>query len=83
MLRFANAYILWALVLVPVLIIIFLLVRNWKKRALASLGDKGIISRIMPEVSLSRPTLKFIFFYCRLYFTNHRHCRSAGRQPYR
>jgi len=62
MLRFANAYILWALVLVPVLIIIFLLVRNWKKKALASLGDKGIISRIMPEVSLSRPTLKFIIF---------------------
>ena len=62
MLRFANAYILWALVLVPVLIIIFLLVRNWKKKALASLGDKGVISRIMPEVSLSRPTLKFIFF---------------------
>jgi len=62
MLRFANAYILWALVLVPLLIIIFMLVRRWKKKALASLGDKGVISRIMPQVSSSRPTLKFIFF---------------------
>jgi len=62
MLRFANAYILWALVLVPLLIIIFMLVRRWKKKALASLGDKGVITRIMPAVSYSRPTLKFIFF---------------------
>jgi Ca-activated chloride channel family protein len=62
MLRFANAYILWALVLVPLLIIIFMLVRRWKKKALASLGDKGVITRIMPQVSYSRPTLKFIFF---------------------
>ena len=50
MLRFANAYILWALVLVPLLIIIFMLVRRWKKKALASLGDKGVITRIMPQV---------------------------------
>ena len=62
MLRFANAYILWALVLVPLLIISFMLVRRWKKKALASFGDKGVISRIMPQVSSSRPTLKFIFF---------------------
>ncbi|MFI5157382.1 MAG: VWA domain-containing protein [Sphingobacteriales bacterium] len=62
MLRFANAYILWALVLVPLLIIIFMLVRRWKKKALASLGDKGVIGRIMPQVSSSRPMLKFIFF---------------------
>jgi len=62
MLRFANAYILWALVLVPLLIILFMLVRRWKKKALASFGDKGVISRIMPQVSSSRPTLKFIFF---------------------
>jgi Ca-activated chloride channel family protein len=62
MLRFANAYILWALVLVPLLIIIFMLVRRWKKKALASFGDKGVLTRIMPQVSSSRPTLKFIFF---------------------
>ena len=62
MLRFANAYILWALVLVPLLIILFMLVRRWKKKALASFGDKGVLTRIMPQVSSSRPTLKFIFF---------------------
>ena len=62
MLRFAHTYFLWALLLVPVFVVLFMLVRRWKKKALAALGDRAIIGRIMPEVSFSRPTLKFIFF---------------------
>lgn len=62
MLRFANAYLLWALLLVPLLIIIFLLIRSWKKKALAGFGDKALVSRIMPGVSFSRPILKFVLF---------------------
>ncbi len=62
MLRFANTYILWALVLVPLLVLVFILVRRWKKKALAAFGDKAVISQIMPNVSSSRPTLKFVFF---------------------
>jgi Ca-activated chloride channel family protein len=62
MLRFANTYFLWALLLVPLLIIVFLVVRAWKKKALASFGDKEVIKRIIPEVSFSRPTLKFVLF---------------------
>ncbi len=62
MLRFANAYLLWALLLVPLLIILFLAVRRWKKKSLAAFGDKAVISRIMPDVSLSRPAVKFVFF---------------------
>ena len=62
MLRFAHSNILWALVLVPLLIIIFIVVRSWKKRALATFGDKEVIRQIMPQVSFSRPTLKFVFF---------------------
>lgn len=62
MLRFANAYLLWALLLVPLLIIVFVMIRRWKKKALAAFGDKAVISRIMPDVSFSRPTLKFVIF---------------------
>lgn len=62
MIRFANTYLLWALLLVPLLLIIFIIVRRWKKKALAAFGDKKVISRIMPDVSFSRPTFKFIFF---------------------
>jgi Ca-activated chloride channel family protein len=62
MLRFAHTHLLWALLLVPLLIVVFMIVRRWKKKALAAFGDRAIIGRIMPEVSFSRPTLKFIFF---------------------
>ncbi|MGI4749249.1 MAG: VWA domain-containing protein [Janthinobacterium lividum] len=62
MLRFANAYLLWALLLVPLLVILFIVIRRWKKKALAAFGDKAVISRIMPDVSHSRPTLKFVLF---------------------
>jgi Ca-activated chloride channel family protein len=62
MLRFAHIEFLWGLLAVPLLITWFVLVRRWKRRALAALGDKAVVKRIIPEVSFSRPNLKFIFF---------------------
>src|ERR1700761_1404460 len=62
MLRFGHSLFLYALVLVPVLILLFLFVRRWKRKALAALGDRPVISRIIPDVSFKRPTLKFILF---------------------
>lgn len=59
MLRFAHTGYLWALVLVPLLTILFLGVRRWKRKALAALGDKQVVSRIISEVSFSRPLVKF------------------------
>ncbi len=62
MLRFANVEFLWALVLVPLIVFFFLYTRAWKKKALASFGDKAIVNQIMPDVSLSRPSFKFVLF---------------------
>jgi len=62
MLRFAHINFLWGLLAVPLLIILFLAVRRWKRKALARLGDKEVIKNIIPDVSFSRPTLKFILF---------------------
>ena len=62
MLRFGNPHLLWALLLVPLLVIIFIWVGSWKKKALAAFGDRSIIGKIIPNVSFSRPTLKFVFF---------------------
>jgi len=62
MLRFAHIELLWGLVFVPLLILLFLLVRRWKRKALAALGDKEVVLRMMPEVSFSRPVIKFAFF---------------------
>lgn len=60
MLRFAHIYFLWGLALVPVLILLFLRTDRWKRRALASLGDEHVVKRMIPEVSFSRPRLKFV-----------------------
>jgi len=62
MLRFAHIEYLWGLVIIPVFIIAFLAVSVWKKKAISSLGDKKVVMMMMPQVSLSRPWIKFIFF---------------------
>ncbi len=62
MLRFANIELLWGLALIPFLILLFLYVNKWKKKALTSLGDRSIVQQIMPDVSLQSPWIKFILF---------------------
>lgn len=62
MLRFAHIEFLWGLAAIPLLLLLFLWVIRWKKKAIANLGDLDIVKRMMPEVSHSRPLLKFIFF---------------------
>lgn len=61
MLRFSHIELLWLLATIPLLIFIFWRVKRWKNKALASFGDKHVVDKLMPEVSFSRPTLKFIF----------------------
>ncbi len=62
MIRFAHTEYLWALLAVPAAILLFVLVARWKSRALASLGDRQVVNLMIPQVSFSRPLLKFIFF---------------------
>ncbi len=62
MLRFAHIEFLWGLAAIPVLVLLFIAVSRWKKRAVASLGDKTVVGAMMPQVSFSRPWLKFILF---------------------
>ncbi len=62
MLRFAHIEFLWGLIIIPVFILLFIIVSRWKKKAIAGLGDKSVVSMMMPQVSFSRPWLKFILF---------------------
>ena len=62
MLRFAHIDILWGLWAIPVFLLLFFVISRWKKKAIASLGDKNVVKLMMPQVSFSRPWLKFIFF---------------------
>jgi Ca-activated chloride channel family protein len=62
MLRFAHTIYLWGLLLIPIFLLLYVLVTRWKKKALASLGDRAVVDNMMPQVSFSRPWVKFILF---------------------
>jgi Ca-activated chloride channel family protein len=62
MLRFEHISFLWALAAVPVMVIVFVWLLRWKRKALLSLGNRATVLKMIPEVSFSRPVLKFIFF---------------------
>jgi Ca-activated chloride channel family protein len=62
MYQLENKYYLYALGLIPVFIIIYLLVGVWRKKALKSFGDLNVISRLFPDVSKAKRNAKFILF---------------------
>ena len=62
MLRFEYIEFLWALALIPVMVLVFIVVKRWKRKALKSLGDQRTVTTIIPEVSFGRPVIKFIVF---------------------
>lgn len=62
MLRFGHIEFLWGLIIIPVFILLFIMISRWKKKAVASLGDKNVVNIMIPQVSFSRPWVKFILF---------------------
>jgi len=60
MFRLANPEYVYALFLIPALVAFFWYSRIQRKKALAQFGQKEILSFLMPNVSHSRPILKFI-----------------------
>ncbi len=59
MFRIANPEYLYALLVIPALIAFFWYYRIQRKTALALFGQKDILAVLMPNVSASRPILKF------------------------
>lgn len=59
MFRFENTEYLYALILIPVLIIWFVMVLKFRKNALAEFGDLKLLENLMPDVSISRYKWKF------------------------
>ena len=58
--RFENTEYLLGLLMIPVFILLFVLYRLWRKKALRRFGEMPVIQRLMPDVSDGRPVLKFI-----------------------
>jgi len=61
--RFEHTIFLWALLaVIPLLLLVFLFIQNWKKRKLKQFGDSQIINRLMPNVAKKQPIVKFVLY---------------------
>jgi len=58
--RFANPDLLYLLLLLPVIVLLYIINEIRKKRALKKLGNIELVGTLVPEMSKSRPLLKFI-----------------------
>lgn len=58
--RFANPDFLYLLLLLPVMLTLWIVNELRKKRSLQKLGDINLVNQLIPELSKSRPVIKFI-----------------------
>jgi Ca-activated chloride channel homolog len=58
--RFANPDFLYLLLLLPVMILLYIINDLRKKRALKRFGDIKLVGSLVPEMSKTRPVIKFI-----------------------
>lgn len=62
MLKFANPDYLWALLAVPVMLVVYLVSQYLRKRALSRFGEQRFVELLIPKYSRTRLWIKFIFF---------------------
>jgi Ca-activated chloride channel homolog len=60
MFQFAHPELLYCLVFIPIIILLFLLVNQRKKRLLKEFGDPMLVEELTPEQSKSRPIIKLV-----------------------
>lgn len=60
MIKFEHIDFFYALFLLPVCIILHSISVYWKRKALKIYGDEHLIFKLMPQVSSTRPTIKFL-----------------------
>lgn len=68
MLYFAHAIFLWLLLLIPLIIIVFVLIRAARRRKIRKFGDEALVSELMPSYSGARQWWKLIFFCLAFFF---------------
>jgi len=62
MFRFAHPEYLYALALIPLVTVFFLLMIRWKSKSLLRFGDPKLVSRLTTSASKNKPFLKFFLF---------------------
>lgn len=68
MLRLENIDYLYALLLIPLFVLIYIVVRQRRKAMLSRYGDTSLINSLYPEASVYKPLLKFILLMAGLLF---------------
>jgi len=60
MLRFEHPYYFYLFALVPLLLVLYILMLRWKKKALQRYGDAEVVKLLMPDYSKKRLFYKFL-----------------------
>ncbi|TKG88885.1 VWA domain-containing protein [Puteibacter caeruleilacunae] len=68
MFRFAHPEYLYALIIIPLLLVIFIIARSRANKALKQFGNPDLIAQLMPDTSKYRPSIKFVFSLVALMF---------------
>lgn len=64
MFRFEDVTYLWLLIVLPILALLRLITTWRQRKRLRRIGDVTLIQALMPEVSKTRPLLKFLLLMC-------------------
>ena len=59
MFRFENIDLLWALLLIPVMIVSYIIYNRWRKNGLRKLVSLEIEDVVVPDITTAKPTFKF------------------------
>ncbi len=65
---FENTYCLYALLLIPIIVLVYWFYKTQYRKNLALFVNSHLLKSIMPEVSIHKKTLKFILFTTALLF---------------
>jgi len=68
MFRFEQAGALWLLLLAPILLIAFYFLLKWKTARLEKFGDKELLQRLFPDLSIRKEWIKSILFALGIFF---------------
>lgn len=60
MMEFENIQYLYLLLVIPVLLLLFVLLFTWRKKAIAKMGDAHLVLEMMQRYSAKRKILKFV-----------------------
>lgn len=69
MIRFANIEFLYALLLIPIFVLIYWYAMKKKKRALIDFGELHLIDRLIPDSPKYKYAVKFLLLISALVFT--------------